>query len=143
MKSAFFLIVSSGILGKGNKMSFASLFVFVGWGGLTFYGCWNNIRTTAKKIGCQQKYCFQHYVLPARWIRKLYKLDKYKIPKILYYLCHMAIACLVFGLVEWVLFCIDFPKLSVLVFLLHCTYTLIIGVALCVLPSSLKKGKKR
>lgn len=73
------------------------LFVFLGLAGISFYHCENLTVEMIKKVGTIIQHYPKRYIVPKRWMRKIFGINQQMVPRYLYYELFVSIAFAVLG----------------------------------------------
>ena len=98
--------------------------------------CRNSSINANKKIRTNFRFYPKHYMIPPRWIRKLFSLPKKEVAKFLVWHLFFSLAHIALGIINATLLLIDFPAsvfIAKCLIMFQTCWVLIDAIAFCVL----------
>lgn len=85
-------------------VDFELIFFYLGATVLSCINCRNSTVGMVEEIGINSRYYPKHYIIPKRWVRKLFHIKQHSIPRYLYFELLVSLSFLILGLLNIVIF---------------------------------------
>lgn len=122
-------------------MAFELIFFYFGAVVLSYMNCRNSTVGMIKEIGTSSRYYPKHYIIPKRWMKKLFQIKQHAIPRYLYFELLVSLFFIILGLTNIVIFIAvgcDKPITGILI-MFHFCLIIINGIFFSIMSLFFKK----